>query len=185
MRALRYVGIGVAALLVPAIAHAQATTRHAAGTATETKSQISGEVLYVEGNTLVCKMQPGGESRQFNVPPERKFIIDGQAKTVADLKPGTMLTATVTTKNQDVRVRTLSVVKGTVWWKEGNTVILTLDNGENRQFNVSDSLMVDVDGKKTPIKDVKKGTKIVASKMVEEPETVITSDVTVTGTAPK
>jgi hypothetical protein len=140
---------------------------------------MTGQVLYAEGHSLAVWMMPAGAIRTFNVPPDRKFMIDGQAKMVGDLKPGTMLTATITTKTQDVRVRTHSVVRGTVWFVQGNTVILTLENGENRQYNVSDSFEFTVDGKPMRVKDLKKGTKIVGSKMVEEPETVISTDVAV------
>lgn len=185
MRTVRNLVMGACVLVLPTMIYAQATTRHAAGTAKETKSQMTGEVLWAEGNTLVVWMLPAGEVRTFNVAPGREFKIDGQVKMIGDLKPGTILNATITTKTQDVRVRTQSVVKGTVWYVKGNAVILTLENGENRQYDVPDSLKFTVDGKEVTVKDLKKGTKIVGSKMVEAPETVITTDVVVTGKAPK
>lgn len=184
MRTIRNLVRGACVLVLPAMLNAQATTRHAGGTETETKSQMTGQVLWAEGNSLVVWMQPG-EIRTFNVAPGRQFMIDGQVKMVGDLKPGTMLNATITTKKQDVRARTLSVVKGTVWFVQGNTVILTLENGENRQFNVEDSFKFTMDGQPATVKDLKKGAKVVGTKMVEEPETVITTDVAVTGKAPK
>jgi len=183
MKTLRSFVTSVAMLALPALVYAQAETRHEAGTAEATTSKITGQVLYVEGNSLVVRMTPAGDIRTFNVPPGRKFIIDGQAKTIGDLQPGTVLTATVTTKTHDVRVRTQSVVTGTVWYVQGNSVILTLENGENRQYNVPASFQFTVDDKPVTVKDLKKGTKVVGSKMVEEPETVITTDVTVTGKA--
>ena len=54
-----------------------------------------------------------------------------------DLKPGTKLTATVTTTTTPVTVRTTTVGSGRVWYVAGTTVILTLPNGENRQYKVA------------------------------------------------
>ncbi len=48
----------------------------------------------------------------FLVQSGREFVIDGQTKHIADLKPGTVLTATVTTTTRPVTVRTTSVLNG-------------------------------------------------------------------------
>ncbi len=164
---------------------AQATTKHEAGPAQVSTAQMTGEVVQVEGNTLVAKMQPDGKLRTFNVLPGREFVIDGKTKLIGDLRPGTILTATVTTTTQDVTVRTLKVAKGTVWYVAGTTVILTLENGENKQFTLPDTATFTVDGKPTSLSELKKGMKIVGTNMIVEPMTQISTKVAVTGKAPK
>ena len=127
---------GVALLATAAALQAQTPTKteKVKGTTRFNAVQMTGEVVWVQGNTLVAKMQPSGHYSVFNVQPGREFVIDGQTRHIGDLKPGTVLTATVTTKNQSVTVRTTSALNGTVWWVQGNYVILTLENGENKEF---------------------------------------------------
>ena len=121
----------------------------------------------------------------FNVQPGREFVIDGQTQHIGDLKPGTMLTATVTTKNQSVTVRTTSALNGTVWWVQGNYVILTLENGENKEYTVPESFKFMVEGKPASVSELKTGMKVSATKIVEEPQTEISSKTVITGKAPK
>jgi hypothetical protein len=45
--------------------------------------------------------------------------------------------------------------------------------------------MFDVEGKKLSAMELRPGMKVAGTKIVEEPATVITQDVVVTGTAPK
>ena len=92
-----FITLGVAVLLASAVGlRAQTTTSkvtQAAGDAKVTQEQINGEVVLVEGNWLLVKLQPSGHYRYFDIPPGRQFIIDGQAKLISDLKPGTVLKA--------------------------------------------------------------------------------------------
>ena len=162
-----------------------ATTKHATGEAGVSTEQVTGEVVQVDGNTLVAKMRPDGKLRTFNVLPGREFVIDGKTKLIGDLKQGTVLTATVTTTTQDVTARTLKVVHGTVWYVLGSTVILTLENGENRQFTLPDAYTFTVDGKPTSLSELRKGMKVEGSNLIVEPMTEIATKVTVTGKAPK
>src|SRR3954454_3232036 len=66
---------------------------------------MQGTVEYVEGNHLVVRMS-GGDIREFDPPPNRKFVIDGKDRKTGDLKPGTKLTANVTTTTTSVIERT-------------------------------------------------------------------------------
>ena len=64
-------------VLFAATAAAQ-TTQQTAGTPTVTTESLSGEVVKVEGNTLVVKMTTG-ELRTFsNIPESRRATIDGK-----------------------------------------------------------------------------------------------------------
>jgi hypothetical protein len=153
--------------------------------ASVTTEQLHGTVEYVEGNGLVVRMTDGS-IREFDVPESRKFTIDGRDLTVHDLKRGTKLSATVTTTTTPVTDRTTTVGTGTVWWVAGKTVIITLPNGENRTYTVKDDYRFSVEGNKSAtVSDLKKGMKISAERIVEEPRTEIVSNTVVTGQAPR
>jgi len=153
--------------------------------ASVTTEQLHGTVEYVEGNGLVVRMTDGS-IREFNVPESRKFTIDGRDLTVHDLKRGTKLSATVTTTTTPVNDRTTTVGMGTVWWVAGKTVIITLPHGENRTYTVKDDYRFNVEGNKNAtVSDLKKGMKISAERIVEEPRTEIVSNTVVTGQAPQ
>jgi hypothetical protein len=147
------------------------------------KEQLHGTVLYVEGNDLVVQTSDG-RIREFKVPASRKFIIDGKEVSSAQLQPKTQLVATTTTTSTPVIERTKTVGSGKVWWVSGNTVILTLPDGQNHTYTVNDSFRFVVDGKPASVNELRKGMTISAEKIVEEPVTEVTSDITVTGTAP-
>jgi hypothetical protein len=178
---------GVAVLLASAVGlRAQTTTSkvtEAAGEAKVTTEQITGEVVVVEGNWLLVRLQPSGRYRYFNIPPGRQFIINGQTRSINDLRPGTVLTATAITTTQPVTVRTTSVVNGTVWYVSGNYVILTLANGENREYMVPPSFRFVVEGKPATVSELRKGMKVSGEKIVEEPRTEIATKTVITGKA--
>lgn len=177
-----------AVVSMPGIAQQQMpqTTRESIkGKASVTKEQLHGIVEYVEGNDLVVRMADGS-IREFNVPQSRRFKIDGRDLTVHELKPGTKLSATVITSTTPVTDRITTVGSGKVWWVVGNTVIITLPNGENRTYKVKDDYKFDVEGNKNAtVADLRKGMNISAKKIVEEPRTEIASDTVVTGQAPR
>jgi hypothetical protein len=168
-----------------ASAWAQVQSTHEAGMPKVTTSQITGEVVYVNGNYLVAKMQPSGHYRGFNVQPNRVFSVDGQQLKIGDLKMGTVLTATAVTTEQPMVVRTHDVLGGTVFWASGDYVILTNDKGENREYTVPDSYQFKVEGKPATVNELKKGMKVQATKIVEEPFTEFSTKVVVTGNVPK
>jgi hypothetical protein len=161
----------------------QTTTKVTKDAATVTKSELKGEVEYVEGNSLVVTMS-SGEVRTFNVPESRKFLIDGKELSVHELKPGTTLTATVITTATPIVTRTTTVKSGKVWHVLRNNVIVTLPNGENKQFIVEADTRITVNGNPTTIADLRKGMIVHAERVVEQPATVITTDTSVVGQAP-
>ena len=155
------------------------------GSATVSTSQLKGEVVQVEGNDLLVKLSTG-ELKTFKVPETRRFIIDGKELSVHDLQPGTTLTATVKTTTTPVTVRTKSVLSGRVWYVAAPTVILTLPNGQNKQYVVKDkdNIRFTVEGRPATVFDLRKGMKVSAEKIVEEPDVEIATDTTVVGHAP-
>jgi hypothetical protein len=164
---------------------AQTTTSKEAGTPQVTTSQITGEVVLVDGNILLARMQPSGQYKMFNTQPGVQLTVDGKPKTLKELSPGTILTATTTTTTQPITIRTTTVTNGTVWYVQGNYAIITLENGENREYNVPEGFTFTSEGKPATMKDLRKGMKVSATKMVSEPTAEITSKTVVTGKSPK
>jgi hypothetical protein len=187
MNAKGAITAGLVVLTTIGAAYAQTTsqTQKAAGTSGFATVAMTGEVVEVEGNWLLAKMQPSGTYSLFNVKPGREFLIDGQKKQIGDLKPGTVLNAMIMTKTTPVTVRTTSTLEGTVWHVQGNYVIVTLANGEHKEYKVPESYKFVVEGKEASVHDLRKGMKITATKIVEEPQTEISSDTIITGSAPK
>ena len=153
------------------------------GDASSKTEHLRGTVVFVEGNRLVVKMSTG-DLRTFEVPDQRRFIIDGKELKVNELEPGTKLSATVTTTTTPVTERTTTIGTGKVWYVAGNNVILTLPNNENRMYKVNENYRLLVNGQKAAVLDLRKGMTIAAEKIVEEPKTEVASDVAVTGSAP-
>lgn len=161
----------------------QTTSSQAAGTPTTATEELRGTVVKVDGTTLLVRMSTGN-LREFSVPSTRKFIIDGKEHSLQQLRPGTVLTARVTTTTTPATKTTTTIGSGKVWYVSGNTVILTLPNGENKTYTVEESYRFIVNGQKASVHDLRPGMIVSASKIVEEPTRTITSDVIVMGEAP-
>src|SRR6476661_630535 len=74
----------------------------------------NAEVVYVEGNDLVLRLEDG-KIEHLVVPESDKFTIDGNDVTVHELKPGTKLTQTITTTTAPRYVTTVRILKGKIW----------------------------------------------------------------------
>lgn len=184
----RFIMTGAAMMALAVGLQAQTTTKtkEPAGAPTSTTTQqMTGEVIMVDGNNLLVRMEPNGIYRIFTVKPDRQFMIDGQPKHVGDLKPGTTLTASVITHSQPVTLRTTTVTNGTVWYVSGNQLIVTLENGENKSYNVPESYRFTVDGKLVTVHDLRKGMHLSGTKMVAEPSADLSTETVVTGKAPR
>jgi hypothetical protein len=161
------------------------TTTKEAGKTEVTTEQITGEVVLVDKNILLARMQPSGQYRMFNIQPTQQFMIDGKSKRLNDLTPGTFLTATAITTRQPITVRTATLTNGTVWYVQGNYVIITLDNGQQREYTVPDGFMFTAEGKPATVKDLRKGMKVSATKIVAAPTSEISKEIVITGKGPK
>jgi hypothetical protein len=163
----------------------QTTTEKTKGEATVTTEHLSGEVVKVEGNTLVVKMS-SGELRTFsNVPDSRTALIDGKEVGVRDLQPGTKLSATITKTTTPVTIRTTTVGTGRVFYVAAPNVILTLPNGENKQYKVKPDYKFIINGKPATVFDLRPGMTVSAEKIVEEPSVEIATNTKVVGQAPR
>jgi hypothetical protein len=184
----RVLVVATATLGLASVAAAQATQttqKVGAGAPVVKAMQLKGEVVTVKGNQLVVWMIPGGDYRLFILKPGQTATIDGVTTPMTDLKPGTVLTASVALMETPVIDRTVTTLKGTVWHAGPTTVILSLANGENRQYDVPKGMKFDVDGQMKEAMELKPGMKITATKVVEAPRMELSADAVVTGTMRK
>ena len=76
-------------------------------------------------------------------------------------------------------------LNGTVWYVSGNHVILTLENGQKKEYQVPESYKFIVEGQPKGVGDLRQGMKVTATKIVEEPQTELSTETVITGRAPK
>ena len=161
---------------------AQTTTTHAPSVTT---SVARGEVVYVSGNQLVVKMEDGTMRDFPNVPESAKVTVNGQQMGIHDLKPGMKLEKTITTTTTPKTITTVQTVTGKVWHVNAPlSVILTLEDGTNQQFKVPKGQEFTVNGKKTDVFGLRKGMKVSATKVTEEPVTEVAHHTAIAGTLP-
>lgn len=72
---------------------------------------VNGKVWHVSGNHLILSF-PDSENKRYTVPDGIVFNIDGQEKTVFDLRKGMEISATVVTVAPQQSVTTHTVVTG-------------------------------------------------------------------------
>lgn len=144
-----------------------------------------GEVVLVNGNDLVVKAEDGSIRHFPNVPESARVSVDGRELGIHDLKPGMKLERTIKVTTTPQVITTVKSVTGKVWHvSPPGSVILTLEDGTNQQFKIPKGQKFTVDGQETDAWGLKKGMTISATKVVEEPVTVIEHEKTVTGSMP-
>ena len=75
---------------------------------------ITGKVFAVNAPlTVILSFPDGSPNKQYQVPKDQVFMVDGQKKTVFDLRPGTTITATAVTESQEVAVSETRTTVGT------------------------------------------------------------------------
>ena len=186
-RTLRVLAVAVAALSLAVSAWAQPTQakQSVPGAPKVTTTQLKGEVAYLQGDYLVAKMIPSGIYRLFQLRPGKTATIDGVVMPLNKAPIGTVLTADVTVTETPIVDRTITTLKGKVWVAGPTSVILTLENGENKQYDIPPGFKFDVDGKKVEAMELRPGMNITATKIVESPRTEIAMNNVVTGVGPK
>ena len=107
-------------------------------------------------NWLIAR-DPAGYHQVYRVQPGRKAIVDGVPKTLDQLQLGTMLTSTATTTVTPMVNRTTTITAGTVFWASPKSIIVTLDGGENKQYEVPDGFKFSVDGKQLSAMELRPG----------------------------
>jgi LPXTG-motif cell wall-anchored protein len=160
----------------------QSTATHAPSVST---TVARGEVVYVSGNQLVVKMEDGTMRDFPNVPESAKVTVNGQQMGIHDLKPGMKLEKTITTTTTPKTITTVQTVTGKVWHVNApSSVILSLEDGTNQQFKVPKGQEFMVNGKKTDVFGLRKGMKVSATKVTEEPVTEVAQHTAIAGTLP-
>jgi hypothetical protein len=144
-----------------------------------------GEVVYVSGNHLIIKMD-NGEIRDIpNVPESATVTVDGREVGIRDVKVGMKLEKTITTTTTPRMVTKVETVTGKVFHViPPNSVILTMENGENQRFNIPRDQKFNVDGQMTDAWGLKKGMTITATRVTETPETHVAVEEMISGKLP-
>ena len=166
-------------------AQVQTTTATTAGQSSRTVTVNRGEVYAVDGNDLIVKMQDGTFRHFPDIPESARATVDGKQLTIHDLKPGMMLQRTIITTTTPMIVTTIQTVTGKVWHvNPPGSVILTLEDNTNQQFKIPKDQKFNVDGQMIDAFALRKGMKVSATKIVEVPSVVSSTQQRVTGRTP-
>jgi LPXTG-motif cell wall-anchored protein len=162
------------------------TTTAPSGSSTKQVTVERAEVVLVNGNDLVVKLEDGTLRHFPNIPESARITVDGKQLGIHDLKPGMKLERTTVVTTTPKTITTTKSVTGTVWHvNPPRSVILTLEDGSNQSFNIPSGQKFNVDGQMVDAWGLKKGMKISATKVVEEPIMVSNQSRSVTGTMPQ
>jgi LPXTG-motif cell wall-anchored protein len=187
MRVLLVLAVG-AMFLVFALgisAQVQTTETTTTGHPTHEVSVERAEVVHVSGNDLVVKMEDGTIRHIANVPESARVMVDGQELGIHDLKPGMKLQRTITTTTTPKTITTTQTVTGKIWSiQPPNSVILTLEDGKNQQFKIPAGQRFNVNGQEVDAWHLRKGMTVSATKVTEEPATVVAQHTKLTGSMP-
>ena len=179
------VGVMCFAFAISMSAQVKTATETTSGQATHEMTVERGEVVFVQGNDLVVKMEDGSIRHVANVPESAKATVDGQELGIHDLKPGMKLQRTITTTTTPQTITTVKTVTGKVWHiSPPSSVILALEDGQNQQFKIPKDQKFNVDGKMVDAWGVRKGMTVTATKIVEEPVSVVERQKQLTGSMP-
>lgn len=162
------------ALAVGASTQVKTETNTKTGNPTTEVKVERGEVVSVNGNDLIVKMEDGSLRHFANVPENARVTVDGKELGIHDLKPGMKLERTITTTTTPKTITTVQTVTGTVWQVTPPTsVILRLEDNTNQQFKIPAGQKFMVNGQETDAFGLRPGMKISATKVVEEPENFV------------
>jgi hypothetical protein len=186
----RWFALGAIGVLImmsaPSMLGAQdtTTTNVQPGSPVVKTSVRNAEVVYVEGNDLVLKLE-SGKVEHLVVPDSDVFTIDGTNVGVGDLKPGTKLTQTISTTTTPHYVNSVRTIKGKVWHVSSpNQVIISLPDGTNQIFRIPSDAKFSVGGHERHLHELRKGMTIEATIVTDDTHHVVSQNKTVIGEAP-
>lgn len=186
----RWLALGAVGFLIALSAAPRASAQDSTvttiqpGVAATEAAVRNAEVVYVEGNDLVLKLE-SGKVEHLVVPDSDLFTIDGKDVSVRDLKPGTKLTQTITTTTTPHFVNSVRTIKGKVWHVNApNSVIVTLPDNTNQIFRTPNDAKFIVNGQPKTAHDLRKGMQFEATVVTDDSHTVVSRNKTVVGQAP-
>src|SRR5215469_16504188 len=186
-RAWLVLGVGLICIVFALSMSAQVKTESStsSGQSTSQTTVERAEVVLVNGNDLVVKMEDGSIRHIANVPESARATVDGQEVGIHDLKPGMKLQKTITTTSVPKVITTTKTVTGKVWHVNPPlSVILTMEDGTIQEFKIPKGQKFTVNGQQLDAFGLKKGMIVNATKVVEEPITVVEQQAKITGQMP-
>jgi hypothetical protein len=184
-RSFLVLAIGTMVFALSAGAQVQTKANVREGQSSQAVRVDRGEILTVEGNDLIVRMEDGSIRHFENIPESAAVTVDGKQLGIHDLKPGMKLQRTITTTTTPQIVTTVQTVTGKVWYVNPPlSVILTLENGTNQTFKIPKDQKFNVNGQTVDAFGLKKGMMLTATKIVEAPVSVISQRKSVSGTMP-
>ncbi len=188
MRAVLILAVGAIGLAFTVKVSAQVQTNKeekAGGEVTRQVKVEKAEVLAVQGNDLILKMDDGSIRHIANVPETARAMVDGREIGIHDVKPGMHLQKTITTTTTPKVIVTTQTVTGKVWHiSPPSSVILTMENNENQSFKIPKGQKFNVGGQMVDAWGLKKGMKVSVTKVVEEPITQVEQEAKLSGRMP-
>ncbi len=121
----------------------------------------SGTVIGKTDHSIIVKMSDG-KVQEFQVPPGKTAKVDGKDVGLADLKIGTVLTATVYTTAKPVEVKTTTLREGEVVKVNGSTLVYK-EGGKVKTAVVPTGYRFNVDGREVAVTDLTPGMKLNAT----------------------
>jgi len=186
LHGLLAVGVLCIAFSLTASGQVQTTTKTTPeGAPTKTVKVERGTVVFVSGNSCVIKAEDGTLRHFDNVPDSTTVTVDGKQLNIHQIQPGMIIERQTITTTTPKMITTIKTVTGTVWQvSPPNSVILTMENGKNQQFKIPKGQKFTINGQETDAFGLKKGMKVDAQQVIEQPLTVVAQEIKRTGIAP-
>lgn len=151
----------------------QKTVEHTqTGPAKLTVDTRNTTVAYIEGKHLVVRLADGS-LEAIRIPPGERFNIEGQKRTLHELKPGMTLTDEVFTTERPMMVKTVEITEGKVFHASPHRLIIHTKEGEVVDYNIPEWATIKINGEERSLHELKRGQTITATITTEEPMTVV------------
>lgn len=140
-----------------------------------TRQVRSFEIVSVDGNQLVVREDEG--PREYTVPEDFRFTVDGTPLSVRELRPGMKGTATITTTVTSKPVYVTEVRSGEVVQASASSVIVRGENGFHMYTPgevETKGIRIFRDGKRIEMQDLRQGDRLTATFVTEAPPQTIT-----------